>query len=213
MKSPAAYPNLVFDMGNVLVDYATDLATRQFTDDESVIREVRLVVYYSAEWVKLDGGFISEEEALASWMPRLSSDAAREAARLSFRDWPKYNMHQKPGMAQIIRDVKKRGQKVYVLSNASCRLPEIYRDYLPAAELYDGTFFSAAYQVLKPQKEMYLKFFDVFSLKPEDCFFIDDLPENIKGAAESDMDGYVFSDGNPDTLRKVLGLPGESIHA
>ena len=62
---------------------------------------------------------------------------------------------------------------------------------------------------MKPQKEMYNHFFERFSLKPEECFFIDDLKRNIEGARACGMDGYCFADGDIGRLKKRLsGLNG-----
>ena len=41
------------------------------------------------------------------------------------------------------------------------------------------------------------------NLKPEECFFIDDLIINIFGAQRTGMDGYVFT-GDVKDLRKEL---------
>ena len=47
MKNTADYKNIVFDMGGVLVDYTADNATRHFTDDESIIKEIHNVLFCS----------------------------------------------------------------------------------------------------------------------------------------------------------------------
>ena len=41
-------------------------------------------------------------------------------------------------------------------------------------------------------KEIYEKLFSEFSLKPEECFFIDDVPANIEGAQYCGIPGAVF---------------------
>ena len=43
-----------------------------------------------------------------------------------------------------------------------------------------------------------------FGLKPEECYFIDDLPMNIEGAKACGMDGHCFADGSVENLRKDL---------
>ena len=43
-----------------------------------------------------------------------------------------------------------------------------------------------------------------FSLKPEECFFIDDLQDNIDGAKATGMDGYCFADGDLEKLKTCL---------
>ncbi len=204
MKNIRDYKNIVFDMGDVLIEYDPDLVTKHYTDDPAVIREIHNVMFCSQEWFKLDGGLISEEVAESRWLPRMSSDAVRDIARLSFRDWDKYNMWQKPGMDEVVEALKARGQHIYILSNASLRLRTCYLDVMPRADLYDGVLFSAEVKCVKPQDVIFERFFRRFGLQPADCFFVDDLPENIAGAASVGMDGYVFRDGRAETIRKVL---------
>ena len=201
------YKNVVFDMGNVLVNYDPDLVTKQYTDDPDLIREVHNVLFCSQEWLKLDAGLISEESALQSVLKRFRTEEDRSLAAKCFWDWDKYNMHPAPGMAEIIQELKARGNGVYVLSNASIRLPKVYRRVMPAAELYDGVFFSAEYRCIKPQAMIYETFLKQFNLKAGDCFFIDDLPENIEGAKDVGMGGFCYTPGRTDELRKILELP------
>lgn len=65
------FKNVVFDMGNVLVNYDPDLVTRQYTDDPELIREVHNVLFCSQEWLKLDAGLITEESALRSVLKQI----------------------------------------------------------------------------------------------------------------------------------------------
>ena len=51
---------------------------------------------------------------------------------------------------------------------------------------------------------MYGHLFDRFHLKPEECFFVDDLTLNNEGARRCGMEGYCFEDGDVGKLRTVL---------
>lgn len=192
MKNIKSYKNIVFDMGNVLIDYDEDRVSRKFSGNEALIREVHNTVFCSSEWLKLDAGLISEE--------------ARELARKAFSQWHLYNMREKPGSAEIIRGLHERGQRIFILSNANLRLPGCYRRVMPLPELYDGVFFSAEHRCIKPQDIIYERFFRLFSLRPSECFFVDDLPENIEAASIAGMDGFVFSDGRAETLKELFEL-------
>ncbi len=200
------YRNIVFDMGRVLCDYSSRNAIEQFTSDEAVIREIQYIVYCSYEWALLDAGLMDEETVLAHTLHRLSSDAVREVARRSVDVWHVFNLRPKPGMDELIRALKKRGQKVYVLSNAGCRLLDCWRDVLPCPDEYDGILFSAADKCLKPQKFIYEIFFERFGLNPAECLFFDDLPWNVQGSIDCGMDAIVFDSGDVRELRKILQL-------
>lgn len=200
------YQNIVFDMGHVLINYDADWSINRFTENEAVKKEVRDVVFRSGEWILLDAGLITEEEALEGIRAHCSSDEVREVAEKSFAVWDQYNMVPVPGTAEVLYELKRAGKNLYVLSNASLRLEKVYQKYIPAAEILDGVFFSASWKCLKPQEEMYRKFLQHFSLRAEDCFFLDDLQRNIDGAAACGIDGCVYREQDPQVLRRILGM-------
>ncbi|MGN0363033.1 MAG: HAD family hydrolase [Bilifractor sp.] len=202
----ADYKNIVFDMGRVLTDYTADNATRAYTSDPEVIREVNLLVYHSGEWTMLDAGLMQEEEALRKMMERASSDQARLAVKSSFESWDKYNLTPHAGMGDLVRDLKKAGKKVYILSNVSVRLDhDEWKKHVETPELFDGAFLSAPHRVLKPQHQIYEMFLQEYRLKASDCVFIDDLSRNVRAAVECGFGGYVF-DGDVEKLRTFLNL-------
>jgi HAD superfamily hydrolase (TIGR01509 family) len=206
MKDPRSYSSVVFDMGHVLSEYSSRKAIEQFTYSREIADEVRIIVYCSYEWALLDCGLMDEDTVLHYTLHRLKSDEARDVARKSIACWDKYNLWPKPGMDEVVRAVKGRGQKVYVLSNAGSRLKDCWRRVLPCPDLYDGLVFSALEKCIKPQKEIYHVLFDRYGLNPADCLFIDDLPWNIRGGEDCGMDGWCFASGDVEELKKFLRL-------
>ena len=201
-----SYKNILFDMGNVLVTYNPEWVIRHYTEDEELIREVKNIVFHSQEWLLLDAGLIEEEKAERNWMERLSSDKAREIAHLSFQNWHLYNMKGIPGTAEMIRALKENGKEIYLLSNASMRLLSIYKEVIPAVECFSGIFYSAAHKCVKPQDIIYERFLKEYSLNPADCFFIDDLEENISAAKAVGISGAVMKSRTAKETAEILGL-------
>ena len=201
-----SYKNILFDMGNVLVTYNPEWVIRHYTEDEELIREVKNIVFNSQEWFLLDAGLIEEEKAERNWMERLSSNKARELAHLSFQNWHLYNMKVIPGTAEMIRALKENGKEIYLLSNASMRLLSIYKEVIPAVECFSGIFYSAAHKCVKPQDIIYERFLKEYSLKPSDCFFIDDLEENISAAKAVGISGAVMKSRTAKETAEILGL-------
>ena len=122
--------------------------------------------------------------------------------------WHEYCMWPVPGMEELVTWLKGNGYGLYLCSNASLRMLDCYLDVIPGIRLFDGVLFSAEEKCMKPQKEMYRHLFQRFRLRPEECFFIDDLPANIQGARECGMDGYCFADGDVERLKEVLSGVG-----
>ena len=201
-----SYKNILFDMGNVLVTYNPEWVIRHYAEDEELIREVKNIVFNSQEWFLLDAGLIEEEKAERNWMERLCSDKAREIAHLSFQNWHLYNMKVIPGTAEIIRALKENGKEIYLLSNASLRLLSIYKEVIPAVECFSGIFYSAAHKCVKPQDIIYERFLKEYSLNPSDCFFIDDLEENISAAKAVGISGAVMKSRTAKETAEILGL-------
>ena len=65
-------------------------------------------------------------------------------------------------------------------------------------------------KLLKPQHEIYELLYSRFSLRPEECIFIDDSPANIDGAQCTGMDGIVFR-GDVERLRRELNEKGVAV--
>lgn len=195
--------NIVFDMGKVLVDYDAMYACEALVADPADREAVCTAVFTSPEWILLDLGVISEEQGLKQMCSRLPERLHQEA-KACMDQWHLYCMRPREDMGELVRELKAKGYGLYILSNASVRLPQVYREVIPAIDCFDGVLFSAAEKLMKPQKEIYERFFDKFQLHPEECFFIDDAIVNIEGSRACGMDGYCFVDGDIDKLKARL---------
>lgn len=202
--------NIVFDMGRVLLNYEGHMVSRHFIEDEAKRKTVASAVFDSQEWILLDMGLISEEDALKRMQKRLDTDYEKEMAALCLAHWHEYNMWPIEGMEKLVARLKKEGYGIYLLSNASLRLLDCYQ-MIPGIQYFDGIVFSAEVKYIKPQKEIYFHLFDRFHLKPEECLFIDDLPLNIEGAAACGMEGYCFADGDVKRLEEFLSHLNEGL--
>lgn len=196
--------HIVFDMGKVLMNYDSKRVCSHFIEDTAERRKVDAAVFASPEWLLLDMGLVTEEEGLRRMKERLDTEHEKEMAGLCFEHWHEYCMWPKDGMAELIVELKEYGYGIYLCSNASIRMLSCYMNVIPAIEWFDGVLFSAEVKCMKPQKEMYQHLFDRFGLKPEECFFIDDLQMNIDGAKVLGMDGYCLADGDVEKLKQVL---------
>lgn len=195
--------NIVFDMGKVLVGYDAGLVIHQFVEDPADQQLIFNTLFCSQEWLYLDMGTISEEQAMKQILPRLP-ERLHTQAQQCMDNWDRYCMWTIKAMDPVIRRMKAKGKKIYLCSNASLRLLKCYDFVIPAIDCFDGILFSAEEKCIKPQPFLYRRFFERFDLKPEECFFIDDVQANIDGAKACGMDGYCFNDGKIDKLVEFL---------
>ena len=180
--------NIVFDMGGVLIDFNFDRTLGEYYPEKyhDILNEL---VFKNNVWRRMDAGFERSEDVIKSVVPKLPEET-RELMTQMISDFYPY-MPPVEGMAELIGRLKKAGYSVYLLSNATPRFFDRYQD-VPALTLMDGYFISALYKLLKPEPEIYEAFCNKFSLNAEECFFIDDMEQNIQGAKDYGMSGFVF---------------------
>lgn len=195
--------NIVFDMGMVLIDFAPMNVCRRFTDNEQDAAAVAAALFESDEWVLVDRGALTEDELLKAAQERLETGAQKKAVAQCLLHWHDYALTPKKGMAQVVKMLKDKGYGVYLLSNTSMRI-HAFKHIIPGIALFDGTVFSAEEKCGKPDREIYERLFNKYSLKPGECFFIDDVQANIDGAKSCGMAGYCFADGDVQRLRQTL---------
>lgn len=199
--------NIVFDMGQVLLYWDPDRMTGRLGLPEEDAARLAEAVFRCPEWTWLDEGTVSRDEALAVMRLRLPERLHPYAEEL-VRGWWKAPLFPVPGMQALIGELKDLGYRIYLLSNASSDLHQ-YFHRIPGSQYFDGKIVSADWKLLKPRRELYEVLFREYGLRPEECFFIDDLSFNIDGARNAGMDGTVF-DGDPVHLRRALrdaGIP------
>jgi len=197
--------NIALDMGGVVIDYDSMLVIRHFVRDEAMAEKINTALFCSYEWCLLDMGVIPEEDAFREMAARYFTTKEEERlAKLCFDNWHLYNMFPKPGMAELISELKQKGCRIYLFSNASIRMCSCYKDALPEWRDFDGILYSAETGYIKPQKEFYEAGFRRFGIDPAESFFVDDMQRNVDGAAALGMKGYCFSDGDVEKLRKKL---------
>lgn len=197
--------NIVFDMGQVLIHWYPALFTDQFELSEEDKKRLVEESICKPEWSAMDEGTLSLEQGLERICARLPEHLHPYADQL-VNHWWEINLCPMEGMAELLSELKGRGYGLYVLSNAAVSFHKYFHQ-IPGARYFDGVYVSADHLLLKPYQEIYHSFLNTFSLKAENCFFIDDREENIVGANRVGMKGTVYQ-GDVASLRRALNEAG-----
>lgn len=196
--------NIVFDMGNVLVGWTPmEFAIRAAGNEEDA-KILYAALFDTREWGMADAGLLSREELLRLALER-TPGRLQETLRTLEADWTAW-MRPIEGAEDFVRRCKAAGMKLYLLSNAGLQFPEALADR-PFYPLLDGAVVSAREKLAKPDPRIYRRLCERYDLKPEECFFIDDIEANIRGAASIGMHGIIF-DGEYSKAEKALGALG-----
>lgn len=182
--------NLVFDMGNVLIEWNSEKILQAITDDIKLQNLLRKEVFETSLWVQTDEGVKTREEMMEIVTAKIGEEYRNEITQLS-RYWYKYvDVYTK--VQDRIIELSKNGYNIYILSNTAYTFYDLVKEgYLPVTSIAKGIVLSCEERVLKPNEKIYNILLERYKLDPHNTMFFDDLPENIWGAARCGINGFV----------------------
>lgn len=181
--------NVVFDIGNVLVSFSWRDVMNECGVKEEHIERVANATVRSPYWNELDRGLLPENEILEQFVkndPELEDEIRVFFAHVT-DSMPPFDYSEK-----WLASLRKRGYKVYLLSNFSDYNFNVNVPRYTFLNETDGKVISYIYKTVKPERKIYKTLLDKYSLKAEECVFIDDRDDNIAAAKELGFEGIVF---------------------
>ena len=198
------YKNIVFDMGNVLVYFDRELFMDRVGVTDSADRQLLTrEIYLSLEWARMDRGSLTPEAAEKIMCTHLPERLHPYVTGL-VSGWSRPILPI-PGMRELVAELKAAGYGIYLLSNAAYDQHK-YWPSIPGSEYFDGTLISCDVLHVKPEKEIYEALLLKYSLKAEECVFIDDAIPNAEGAFRCGITPVVFHDDVTELRRKLAAL-------
>ena len=173
-------------MGGVLIDYNPEKTLYSTLDKESA--DIALAeIFRNDLWAQKDRGTVSAEEILEIKGDKIPTRCYKEVADMVMNFYP--YMPPFPRAENIVKRLKSNGFRAFLLSNASLDFYDEKKN-IPALSYFDGYLISADYKLIKPEKEIYLTLFSKFNLRPEECFFIDDVEANCEASRVLGMKAF-----------------------
>ncbi|MBS3169996.1 HAD-IA family hydrolase [Candidatus Woesearchaeota archaeon] len=91
-------------------------------------------------------------------------------------------------------ELRKRGVKVFLLSNNFKERTEYYQKHFPELfESVDNAYFSWKTGFVKPDRKAWLNVLKENKLDPKECLYFDDSEKNVTVARELGITAYVFA--------------------
>ena len=197
---------VIFDVGNVLIDWDILRVFRQILADETEIDRFLREVDWFAWNLELDRGGL--------WDQRVAELSARHPHRralieASHHRWEDAVSGEIPGAVEILASLREAATPLYAITNFSTeKFAECQERFPFLANSFRDIVVSAHESLIKPDPAIYRVCLDRNGLTAGDCIFIDDSPGNVAGANAVGIDGILFT--NAETLHRDLtarGLP------
>lgn len=184
---------VVFDIGNVLTDFAWDKFLVFKGYDDKMVERIAKATVYSDDWVEYDKGNLTNEEIIARFVE--NDPEIRSEIEDSFKNIDGIILKREKTIPWI-RALKAAGYKVLYLSNFSKQALEGCPDAMAFLDETDGGILSFREHVVKPDPAIYNLLVSRYNLTPSKTVFIDDTPVNIEAAKNLGWKGIIYRDYN-----------------
>ena len=184
--------NIIFDLGNVLIGFKPEEFINKNIKEE--YREKFFnVVFKGQEWADLDRGVLEYNDAI-----KIFSEKIPECSLEIKKFFDNYILDALEPIEKNIEIMKslKGKYKLYVLSNFHYPAFDYIFKNWEFFKYFDGKIVSGHCKLLKPEKEIYKLLCSTYSLKPDECVFIDDTKVNIEAAEKFGIKGIHLTDIN-----------------
>lgn len=184
--------NIVFDVGKVLIDWYPKETMKELGFSDIDIEAISTAIFAQDVWCEEDRGILNAiqmEDFLVSKLPEYEDKIRLFYKHRTDSIRPRSYVHA------WINTLKTAGYNVYVLSNfgEDAKDKGVAMGGIDFLSMLDGYIFSYEIHEVKPDAAIYHALADKYSLKLNECVFIDDLSINVEGAKAVGMEGIVFT--------------------
>ena len=198
------YKNIIFDFGGVVVDFAPKDFLMDHFMNRRAEEETYALVFGSQEWLDLDRGIISREQANQLMLENAARANRVFEVQTCIEEWAAM-MQTKKTTVQIMRKLKSAGYRLYYLTNmASDMMDELrQREWF---SLFDGGIASCDVHLCKPEPEIFTTLMQTCHLAYDESIFVDDNKANAQAAYNLGITGILYK--NPKSFTRALGACG-----
>lgn len=195
--------NIVFDFGGVLFRWEPEAIIASAFSDPAVRDVVRAEIFRHKDWLELDRGTLSLQEAIVRGAARTGLPESEIAGLL---DRVPFALKPIPGAIDLLRRVKAKGRRLYYLSNMHIASIEHLQAAYSFWDLFDGGVVSCRVHTIKPEPAIYAHLLKTYGLTGTETIFIDDTEINLEAAAKLGIRTIRFED--PTQCERALKTLG-----
>ncbi|MBO6108022.1 MAG: HAD family phosphatase [Eubacterium sp.] len=182
--------NVIFDVGDVLVSFRYMDYMRELGFDIETAEFIRDNIILTDFWKGLDAGREDIDDAAAKFSS-LYPEFEHEIR--SFWENIADIVSEYDYSAPLIKKLKDRGYRVYLLSNYPDKLADMHWSQFSFLDMTDGYIISAKVKLAKPDPAIFHLLMDKYDLDIKECLFIDDNKDNIEAANRLGLANILFT--------------------
>jgi len=191
---------IIFDLGNVLLDWSPMHVYRDYFDSEEK-RNYFFENICTSDWNERQDEGRSIVEATLELIKK--HPGWEQPIRDFYGRWTEMLKGPIRGTVEIFRELKESGKfKIYALTNWQTGLFDIALVRYDFLHWFDGRVVSGEEKTRKPFPEFYQRLLDRYNVKPSEALFIDDSLRNVKAAEGLGIKSIHFE--NAEQLRGEL---------
>ena len=199
MKSNGCIKAVISDLGKVLLDFDHAVAVRNLAKVAGATdKQVFEALFASGLEDRYESGLISTRE-LHQEMERCLG------ARLRLEDLREATCNIFSPMEEVIdlmAEVKRSGTPILLLSNTNELHFEYVLQHFTFVKMFEHHVLSYVVKSMKPDLPIYQEAVRLAGVRPEECFFVDDIPRNVEGAIKAGLDAVQYTSAT--SLRQHL---------
>ncbi len=194
-----------FDLGNVLIFFSRPKMIAQIAHCTGMSPEQLMELFLQRSWSQAyESGQINSLQLYNL----LRQQASKPFSLHEFLAAASNIFTPNEAIWPLVHELKAQGTRLVLLSNTcECHYNYIYSHY-PILRLFDYKVLSFEVGFCKPDRRIFRKALQFAECPPEECFYIDDIPEYIASAKQEGLQGAVFQDvgGLRQTLKGIAGI-------
>lgn len=189
---------VLFDLGNVVLNWDTRSIVQGLQIDEPKQTLVKKELFGHRDWLDFDRGLVTEQELIGGVAKRSGLDIpALEHCLLQ----AKKSLIEIEATIELMTEIHSSGIEMYCLSN----MPTETFDYIKSRSFFNffsGVVISGNIKMMKPEPEIFSYTLNRFNLSAGSTLFVDDSLANIMAAEKMGISCVHFK-RTDDCYRKI----------
>jgi len=195
---------VIFDLGAVVIDWNPMHLYRKVFQGDEVKAADFLKRICPQEWNEQQDAGRSLEAATNERLA-LFPEWEREI-RAFYGRWPEMIGGRVAGTAEIMRELKALGVRLFALSNWSAETFPLVRDKFEELNFFEEIFLSGEHKIAKPDERFYRAALQRIDIPTENLVFVDDSLRNVYASEKLGLRALLFT--GADQLRSDLRTLG-----